>query len=97
MKKNTIKTKSQDVEMRAEYDFSNGVRGKHARAMQNGYTIRIRQADGTVLIKEMRPPKGAVILEPDVQAFFPDAESVNNTLRTLIQLIPEKRKAASRR
>jgi hypothetical protein len=34
--------------MRAEYDFTGGVRGKHYRDMQAGYTITIHKADGTI-------------------------------------------------
>lgn len=88
----TSSTKKIKDDMRAEYDFSNGVRGKHFRAMQAGYTITIHRADGTTIVKEVKPPKGAVILAPDVQEFFPDADSVNTTLRTLIQLVPNKRR-----
>jgi hypothetical protein len=53
--------------MRAEYDFTGGVHGKHYRAMQGGYTITIHKADGTTLVKEVKPVEGAVILEPDVR------------------------------
>jgi len=35
-----------------------------------------------------------VMLEPDVRESFADSDSVNKTLRTLISLVPEKRKAA---
>ena len=73
--------------MRAEYDFQDGVRGKHYKAMQAGYTITIRQADGTTLTKEVMPKEGMVIIEPDVRTYFPDSKSVNATLRALIQLI----------
>ena len=55
-------------EMRPEYDFSQGVRGKYAA----------RFAEGTNL----------VLLDPDVAAAFPDAASVNRTLRTLLDLVP---------
>jgi hypothetical protein len=82
--------------MRAEYDLSNGVRGKHYRALQNGYTMTIHR-DGTTIVKEIRAPKGAVILEPDVQEFFPDANAVNTTLRSLIQLIPGKRRSGTKK
>ena len=30
-----------DADMAAEYDFRNGVRGKHARALREGYTVTI--------------------------------------------------------
>jgi hypothetical protein len=32
----------------------------------------------------------AVVLDPDVKVYFPDSESANRTLRSLIELIPEK-------
>ncbi|MCP4699740.1 MAG: hypothetical protein GY862_23245 [Gammaproteobacteria bacterium] len=77
-----------EEDMRPEYDFSQGVRGKYYRAMQRGYTITIRRPDGTKLIKEAQAPPEAVILEADVQAYFPDSNSVNEALRALIRLIP---------
>jgi len=82
----------EDDTMRAEYDFTGGVRGKHYHAMQGGYTITIYKADGTTLVKEVKPVKGAVILEPDVRKYFPDSDSVNATLRSLIRLIPTQQK-----
>lgn len=69
------------------------MRGKHYKAMQNGYTITIHKADGTLVTKEMMPKEGVVILEPDVRSYFPDSESVNRVLRTLIKLIPTKKDA----
>jgi len=30
------------------------------------------------------------MLDPDVLAYFPDSETVNRTLRSLIELIPQK-------
>jgi hypothetical protein len=75
-------------DMRAEYNFSGGVRGKHYEAMQAGYTITVHQADGTTVVKEVMPKEGLVILEPDVQEYFPNSDSVNDTLRALIKLIP---------
>ena len=80
--------------IRNEYDFSGGIRGKHYRQMSNGYKITVHHPDGTSTIQEITPEKGAVILAPDVQKYFPDSESVNATLRTLIKLVPFKRKPA---
>jgi hypothetical protein len=79
-----------DNNMRAEYDFTGGVRGKHYGAMQAGYTITIHKADGTTVVKDVMPKKGAVVLEPDIRAYFPDSESVNRTLRCLIPLLTKK-------
>lgn len=98
MKKVSTKTAQRDDNgMRAEYDFTGGVRGKHYRAMQAGYTITIYKADGTTVIKEVKHKEGAVILAPDVREYFPDSESVNNTLRSLIKLIPKKRTPDAKR
>lgn len=83
--------------MRAEYDFTGAVRGKHARAMDGGYTIRVHKADGTTVVKDVMPKKNAVLLEPDVQAHFPDSESVNNALRCLIPLVTKRPRTKKRR
>ena len=96
MKKATTK-RAETNGLRAEYDFTGGMRGKHFRAMQAGYTITIHQADGSTVVKEVKPRQGAVILEPDVQSYFPDSDSVNTTLRSLINLLPAKRKANPRK
>jgi hypothetical protein len=77
MKKATNKAgRAKKKEMHAEYDFSRGVRGKHYAAMQRGYTVTVHQADGRTIVKDMVPKRNAVLLEPDVQAHFPDSESV---------------------
>jgi hypothetical protein len=47
MKKASMKAVQADNDMRAEYNFTGGVRGKHYHAMQAGYTITIYKADGT--------------------------------------------------
>ncbi len=50
------------------------------------------QEDGTAVTYELPPPKPLpllVTLDPDVRRYFPDSESVNRTLRSLIALIPE--------
>lgn len=85
------------TDMRTEYDFRGGVRGKHCKAMQAGYTITIHKADGTTIVKDVMPKRGAVVLEPDIQAYFPDSDSVNRTLRCLIPLLPQKRSARTKK
>jgi hypothetical protein len=92
MKKVTRRnSNSSDPDMLPEYDFTGGVRGKHYRAMQAGYTVTIHKADGTRIVKQYKPARGTVVLAPDVRKFFPNSESVNSTLRSLITLIPSKR------
>ena len=44
-------TQIEDKDMRAEYDFTKGVRGKHYRNMQAGYSITVHKADGTTVVK----------------------------------------------
>ena len=98
MKKASTKSSpTGDDDMRSEYDFSSGIRGKHYRAMQSGYTITVRQPDGKTLVKEVRPRDDVVILAPDVREYFPDSESVNAALRSLIKLIPKRRGAGAKR
>ena len=79
--------------MLPEYDLTGkkGVRGKYAKSLKNGYSILVLKADGTVEVREFIPKDEAVLLEPDVRAYFPDSESVNRALRSLIDLIPEKK------
>ncbi len=91
MKNNSNKTKKIE-EMRVEYDFSGGVRGKHAAAYHQGHTVTIHKKDGTTVVQNFKLEEGAVVLAPDVREYFPDAEAVNNALRTLISIAPKPRK-----
>lgn len=75
-------------EMQPEYDFSEGVRGKHRLAYHSGYTVHIHRADGSIVEEEHVPPPRTVVLDPDVFAYFPDSESVNRALRALIEIVP---------
>ena len=76
--------------------ISHAARGKHCRAMQAGYTVIVHRADGTTVTKDVMPKRNAVLLEPDVQAHFPDSKSVNKALRCLIPLLPKKRGAKAK-
>ena len=79
-------------DMLPEYDFKGkkGVRGKYAKALKQGYSIRITKEDGTVTVKQFVPRENTIVLEPDVKVYFPDSETVNRALRSLIELIPEQ-------
>jgi hypothetical protein len=81
--------------MLPEYDFSRGTRGKHAREYQQGHTVKINKKDGSTLIQNFKLEDGAVVLAPDVREYFSDSDSVNKALRTLIGLIPQKRRRAT--
>ena len=75
--------------MRKEYDFSKAERGKYYRPLHKSYKVHVHQKDGTVVTNHYTLAEGTVLLEPDVRAYFPDSESVNTALRSLIQLMSE--------
>lgn len=93
MKKDSSKDSLSEIdEMLPEYDFRGGIRGKHYKAYCEGHTVKIYKANGTTVVQYFALEDGAVILEPDVQEYFPDSETVNNVLRSLISLIPKSKK-----
>jgi hypothetical protein len=75
--------------MLPEYDFSEGVRGKHYQAHQRGYQVIVHKTDGTVEVRDFALPEGIVVVDPDIRAYFPDSETVNRALRGLVDLIPQ--------
>src|SRR5687767_2091023 len=83
--KRTKKKKDND-EMRAEYDFSKGERGKFYRPLDKGYKVHVHQSDSTVVVNHYTLAEGTVLLAPDVREYFSDSETVNEALRSLIQL-----------
>lgn len=89
MKKTNKDFKDYDDGMLPEYDFTGkkGVRGKYYRARAKGYTVHIHNEDGSVAVKRYGP---MIRLDGDVAEYFPDEESVNNALRSLIALLPQK-------
>jgi hypothetical protein len=99
MKKKNFKPIDIDNDMRPEYDFKSmvgGVQGKYYKAYRAGHTVKIHKADGTTVVQHFKLEDGAVMLEPDVRKYFPDSETVNKALRSLIDLIPRKRRAVSK-
>ena len=70
--------------MREEYDFSQGVRGKHYDAYRAGHTVRECKSDGSIEQRHFSLQDGAVMLDPDLRDRFPDSESVNKALRSLV-------------
>jgi hypothetical protein len=84
-----------DDDMRPEYDFTGGVRGKHYKVLrEEGYIVRIYNDDGTVTERHVAGER-MVMLEPDVYEYFPNSQAVNLALRTLISLVPEKRETTT--
>ena len=79
-------------DMLPEYDFSQGVRGKHYQDYRKGHNVIINKEDGTKVVQNFVLEEASIILDPDVKEYFPDSESVNHALRTLINLIPKSNK-----
>ncbi len=78
-----------DPEMLPEYDFTGGVRGKHAQAYGSEVLITIHKADGTSEERRYEVPEGVIVIDPDLRPYFPDAKAVNRALRVLVELIPD--------
>ena len=70
--------------MRDEYDFSKGTRGKHYKAYRDGHTVVINKDDGTKSVQYFKEEDGSIMLDPDIKIHFPNSESVNKALRTII-------------
>ena len=75
---------SDDSEMRDDYDFSGGVRGKHYKEYRKGYTVIIHKENGSKSVQFFTQQDGSVMIDPDVKVYFPDSKSVNDALRSLI-------------
>ncbi len=80
------KTPKKNEEMRSEYDFTGGVRGKHHNLLRNGHKTVVTKADGSTVITETK----LIALAPDLQSYFPDTKSVERALRGLVALVPKK-------
>ncbi len=92
--KNDAESRQPDYgdDMLAEYDFSGreGVRGKYYQRYRQGHTVRIRHQDGSTSVRQHKLEDGAVLLDPDVRAYFPDSDAVNRALRALIEILPKQ-------
>jgi tRNA isopentenyl-2-thiomethyl-A-37 hydroxylase MiaE len=75
---------SNNSDMRDEYDFSGGIRGKHYKAYRKGHAVIVHKEDGSASVQYFTQEEGSVMLDPDVKVHFPDSESVNKALRSLI-------------
>ncbi len=61
-----------DDNMLPEYNFkkmTGGIRGKYYKAYQEGHTVKIRKADGKILVQYFKLEDGAIMLEPDIRKY----------------------------
>jgi hypothetical protein len=87
-------------DMRPEYVFSDmkgGIRGKYFKKYREGHKVVIHKENGTDSVQYFRLEAGAVMLEPDVKKYFPTSDAVNKALRSLIEIIPERRSVSGHR
>ncbi len=73
-------------EIQTGCDFSKAERGKFYRPLDKGYQVHVKQSDGTIVVNHYTLAEGTVLLAPDVREYFSDSETVNEALRSLIQL-----------
>ena len=55
-----------------------------------GHSVTIHHEDGTKTVEHFPAQNDVIILDSDVKKYFPNSESVNATLRSLIKLIPQQ-------
>lgn len=72
-------------DMAEEVRFSSAVRGKHVQSYRAGHRVRVLHEDGTVQEQHFTLEDGAVMIDPDLRAKFPDSESVNRALRSIAE------------
>ncbi|MBM2840884.1 MAG: hypothetical protein HW412_1412 [Bacteroidetes bacterium] len=72
-------------DLRPEYDFSKGIRGRHARKTNQGILITVFSPNERTVKKYLREQKTLVTLEPDVAKVFKDARDVNTALRRIMR------------
>jgi len=90
MKKTISKSsKVQDDDMLPEYDLRGAVRGKAYLPLHKGYSVTIHKEDGSTVVEHYKLIDGAIMLQPDVRAYFPDSDAVNQALRSLINLMSQ--------
>lgn len=98
MKRAVCRPMTDKDHMKSEYDFSRmkgGVRGKYFKKYREGHKVVIHNEDDTVTVTHFKLEEGAVMLEPDVRKYFASSESVNKALRSLIAIIPSKKRASA--
>lgn len=88
--------KNKNNELRAEYDFSGGVRGKHHQAYRQGHDVKINKRDGSTEVHYFTPEDGSVKKEGDrrivaqaqgqVQTFLDELKNGTRNYRTIASL-----------
>lgn len=98
MKRAVSKAISEKKDIQPDYDFSSmkgAIRGKYCKAYRDGHCVVIHKENGSVFVQHFKLEDGAVMLEPDVRKYFSNSKSVNKALRSLIAIIPLKKRTSA--
>ena len=66
MSRNTMSKTTKSDEMRREYDFSGGIRGKHHRAYQKGTNVVLLEPDVAAVFKDSESVNHALRMLMDI-------------------------------
>ncbi|MCX6153500.1 MAG: hypothetical protein NT007_05015 [Candidatus Kapabacteria bacterium] len=77
------------------YDFSKGVRGKHFKQMQEGYTVTEFSPNKEEYQKQIAEQTNYMKIDKDVSEIFKTSEEINNALRAIIAAIPKQSRNAA--
>jgi len=75
--------------------FAAGCVANNYQAYRRGHKVTIHKTDGTTVVQHFALEDGAVMLEPDVRAHFPDSEAVNKRLTLLDSVVATKTQSKS--
>jgi len=83
------------------YDAISAFRGAGRGRYTTEHLIKDRhrereEEEATTAVRYFTLKDGAVMLAPDVKKYFSSSESVNRALRSLIAIIPAKKRSAAR-
>ena len=77
-------TRSVKDDLRPEYNFSKGTRGRYAKKTNEGILITVYSPNKRTANKAFRERQTLITLEPDVARIFKDAREVNAALRHMM-------------
>lgn len=89
-----MKTKNKELEdhILAEYDFSNGIRGKHYAKLQEGFTVTVYSPNKAVFQQNKKEKINYIKIDKDVSKYFHNSDEINNALRAILSVLPKKNK-----
>lgn len=87
------KSKNNSEEMLQEYDFSNGIRGKHYKHIQDGFTVTVYSPNKETYQLNKKDKISYIKIDNDISEYFQTSEEVNNALRALVTAFPKKYKS----